>query len=89
MATVRFGLIGYGAWGSHHARAIAKTPGAALVAVAVRSAASQVRLVTSPAAGSESAIADEPLHRPWSYASPQTGDRRREDGEPRAWCPPP
>jgi myo-inositol 2-dehydrogenase/D-chiro-inositol 1-dehydrogenase len=31
---VRFGLIGCGAWGSHHARAIAKTPGAWLAAIA-------------------------------------------------------
>jgi myo-inositol 2-dehydrogenase/D-chiro-inositol 1-dehydrogenase len=39
MTSVRFGLIGYGAWGSHHARAIAKTPDAELVAIAARSAA--------------------------------------------------
>lgn len=31
---VRYGLIGYGAWGSHHASAIRKTPGAELVAIA-------------------------------------------------------
>jgi myo-inositol 2-dehydrogenase / D-chiro-inositol 1-dehydrogenase len=31
---VRFGLIGCGAWGSQHARAIAKTPGATLAAIA-------------------------------------------------------
>ena len=37
---VRFGLIGYGAWGSHHAQAIARTEGAELVAVAARSEAS-------------------------------------------------
>src|SRR5262245_57094442 len=37
MSGVRFGLIGYGAWGSHHARAIAKTPGAELAAVCARS----------------------------------------------------
>ncbi len=34
---VRFGLIGCGAWGSHHARVIAKTPGAQLAAIAERS----------------------------------------------------
>ena len=34
---IRFGLIGYGAWGSHHARAIAATEGAELVAIAARS----------------------------------------------------
>ena len=38
---IRFGLIGYGAWGRHHAQAIAQTAGAALVAVAVRSAENQ------------------------------------------------
>lgn len=41
MGDVRFGLIGYGAWGSHHARAISETPGAALVAVSARSEANQ------------------------------------------------
>jgi myo-inositol 2-dehydrogenase / D-chiro-inositol 1-dehydrogenase len=30
----KFGLIGFGAWGSHHARAIAETPGAELAAIA-------------------------------------------------------
>jgi myo-inositol 2-dehydrogenase/D-chiro-inositol 1-dehydrogenase len=39
MGPVRFGLLGYGAWGSHHARALANTPGAELVAIAARSAA--------------------------------------------------
>jgi myo-inositol 2-dehydrogenase/D-chiro-inositol 1-dehydrogenase len=34
---VRFGLIGCGAWGSHHARVIAGTKGAELVAVAEQS----------------------------------------------------
>ncbi len=34
---VRFGLIGCGAWGSQHAKAIAKTPGARLAAIAERS----------------------------------------------------
>ena len=40
MTTARFGLIGYGAWGSHHARAIASVPGAELVAIAAHSQAS-------------------------------------------------
>jgi myo-inositol 2-dehydrogenase/D-chiro-inositol 1-dehydrogenase len=40
---VRFGLVGYGAWGAHHARALARTPGAELVAVAAHSAASRDR----------------------------------------------
>jgi myo-inositol 2-dehydrogenase / D-chiro-inositol 1-dehydrogenase len=41
MQPVRFGLIGYGAWGSHHARAIAGANGAELVALAARSEASR------------------------------------------------
>src|SRR5947209_1770079 len=41
MKPVSFGLIGYGAWGSHHARAIAQSEAARLVAVADRSAESQ------------------------------------------------
>ncbi len=35
--SVRFGLIGFGAWGKHHADAIRKTAGAQLVAIAARS----------------------------------------------------
>jgi myo-inositol 2-dehydrogenase/D-chiro-inositol 1-dehydrogenase len=34
---VRFGLIGFGAWGSQHARAVAKTSGAQLAAISARS----------------------------------------------------
>ncbi|MBP1717877.1 MAG: hypothetical protein H6Q43_1315, partial [Deltaproteobacteria bacterium] len=30
---IQFGLIGFGAWGSHHARAIVQTPGARLTAI--------------------------------------------------------
>jgi myo-inositol 2-dehydrogenase/D-chiro-inositol 1-dehydrogenase len=41
MKPVRFGLIGYGAWGSHHARAIAKTAGAELTGIVARSPQSQ------------------------------------------------
>jgi myo-inositol 2-dehydrogenase/D-chiro-inositol 1-dehydrogenase len=41
MSKVRFGLIGYGAWGSHHARAIAQTADAELVAITARSDASR------------------------------------------------
>ena len=43
MQPVRFGLIGYGAWGAHHARALAATAGAELAAVAARSEQSQAR----------------------------------------------
>ncbi|MSR32870.1 MAG: Gfo/Idh/MocA family oxidoreductase [Gemmataceae bacterium] len=38
---IRFGLIGYGAWGSHHARAIEKTPGAILAAICAKSESSR------------------------------------------------
>ncbi|NND97170.1 MAG: Gfo/Idh/MocA family oxidoreductase [Pirellulaceae bacterium] len=34
---VRFGLVGFGAWGQHHANAITVTDGAQLVAIAARS----------------------------------------------------
>src|SRR5688500_4314643 len=34
---LRFGLVGFGAWGSCHADAIAKTEGAVLAAIAARS----------------------------------------------------
>src|ERR1700730_13244567 len=34
---MRFGLIGYGLWGRHHAAAIAKAPGADLAAIACAS----------------------------------------------------
>lgn len=37
---VRFGLVGFGAWGQHHANAITVTAGAELVAIAARSDAS-------------------------------------------------
>lgn len=41
MPDIRFGLIGYGAWGSHHARCIAATTGAQLTAICSRSDASR------------------------------------------------
>src|SRR4051812_38775978 len=37
MLDVRCGLIGYGAWGRHHARAISSVAGAKLSAIAARS----------------------------------------------------
>ncbi|MBU6302068.1 MAG: Gfo/Idh/MocA family oxidoreductase [Verrucomicrobia bacterium] len=40
-STVRFGLIGFGAWGSHHARAITEASGAELAAISARSPESQ------------------------------------------------
>jgi myo-inositol 2-dehydrogenase/D-chiro-inositol 1-dehydrogenase len=43
MQSVRFGLFGYGAWGSHHAQALAQTAGAELVAIAVRTPESRAR----------------------------------------------
>ncbi len=46
MHTIRFGLIGYGAWGAHHARAMKTCDRARLAAIAVRSEASQARART-------------------------------------------
>ena len=40
MNKIRFGLIGFGVWGRHHARAIDECPQAELTAIAVRSPAS-------------------------------------------------
>lgn len=40
---VRFGLVGFGAWGGHHANAITVTDGAELVAIAARSQESVAR----------------------------------------------
>lgn len=44
---VRFGLVGFGAWGSHHARAIQQTPGAELVIIAANSVQSQTAAKTA------------------------------------------
>src|SRR6187402_2267334 len=41
MPEVRCGLVGYGAWGTHHARAILQTAGATLAAICARSEASR------------------------------------------------
>lgn len=46
MADVRCGLIGYGAWGQHHARAINAVDGAKLAAIAARSDESVARART-------------------------------------------
>lgn len=46
MSALRFGLVGYGAWGSHHARAIGSVPGLELVAIAANSEASCARAKT-------------------------------------------
>lgn len=43
MKKVRFGLIGYGAWGQHHARAITSVADAELIAIAGRSEESVAR----------------------------------------------
>ena len=40
MTNLRWGLVGYGAWGKHHARAIQQTPGCELRAVCARTEAS-------------------------------------------------
>ena len=52
--SVRFGLVGYGLWGRHHARAIARAPGASLTAIACRSEAT--------AAAARRDFPDVPVH---------------------------
>ncbi len=42
-SAVRFGLVGFGAWGQHHADSIRKTPGAELAAIAARTGSSVAR----------------------------------------------
>ena len=52
---VRCGLIGYGAWGSHHARAFTQTAGAELIGISTRSEE-----------GQRKARADYPQARVWA-----------------------
>jgi myo-inositol 2-dehydrogenase/D-chiro-inositol 1-dehydrogenase len=52
---MRFGLIGYGAWGKYHARAIANAPGAELAAICCKSEAT--------AAQARSDYPGVPVHR--------------------------
>ena len=51
---MRFGLVGYGLWGQHHARAIRAAPGATLAAIACRSDAT--------AAAARADFPDVPVH---------------------------
>jgi myo-inositol 2-dehydrogenase/D-chiro-inositol 1-dehydrogenase len=60
---VRFGLIGYGAWGAHHARAVAQTPGAELVAAVARSAESRARAAADHPGARVYADWEELVHR--------------------------
>jgi myo-inositol 2-dehydrogenase/D-chiro-inositol 1-dehydrogenase len=53
--SLRFGLIGYGLWGRHHARAIAQAPGATLAAIACRT--------EETAAAAARDFPDVPVHR--------------------------
>lgn len=43
---IRFGLVGFGAWGRHHAQAITETPGVELAAILAHSPASQAEART-------------------------------------------
>lgn len=64
MTDVRMGLIGYGAWGSYHASAIAKAPGAELVAIAARSKETRQRAAEDHSSCSTYADYHELLARP-------------------------
>ena len=64
MKRVHFGLIGFGAWGQHHARAIAECPLAELTAVADRSPENQAEARRRHPAAEVLADADQLLARP-------------------------
>ena len=53
-SALRFGLIGYGAWGRHHAQAIAREPGARLTAIACRTGWGSVSVVAAVAISANS-----------------------------------
>jgi myo-inositol 2-dehydrogenase/D-chiro-inositol 1-dehydrogenase len=57
LSDVRFGLIGFGAWGRFHAASITKAPGARLVAIATRGEDS--------AAAARQAYSGVSVHRDW------------------------
>jgi myo-inositol 2-dehydrogenase/D-chiro-inositol 1-dehydrogenase len=57
VSDLRFGLIGFGAWGRFHAASIAKAPGARLAGIAARSDAT--------AAAARDAYPDATIHRDW------------------------
>ncbi len=56
MSDLRFGLIGCGLWGAHHAKAIERAPGAVLAAIAERSEESRT---AAKAAHPDAAIYDD------------------------------
>lgn len=62
--SLRFGLIGYGLWGRHHARAIVQAPGATLAAIACRTEA------TAAAAARD--FPGVPVHRDYRELLAQT-----------------
>ena len=75
---MRFGLIGYGLWGRHHATAIRKAPGAVLAAIACRSEAT--------AAAARRDFPDVPVHRrlPGAPRAPRRGRGRHRGPQPPA-----
>ena len=60
---VRFGLIGFGAWGRLHAQSIAKTEGAELVAIAARSEATRREAQEAHPGAHVAPAYEEILHR--------------------------
>ena len=64
MKKVGFGLIGFGAWGRHHARAIVECPQAELVAIASRSPANQAEARRRHPAAAVVADIEQLLARP-------------------------
>ncbi len=64
MKKVRFGLVGYGAWGKHHARAISECTESELVAIAARSDSTQAEARANHPAAQIVADYREMLARP-------------------------
>ncbi len=64
MKKTRFGLIGFGAWGQHHARAIAECPTAELAAIVDRSPENQAEARRRHPAAAVMAEAEQLLARP-------------------------
>ncbi len=64
MKKVRFGLVGYGAWGKHHARAISECAESELVAIAARSDSTQAEARANHPAAQIVADYREMLARP-------------------------
>ena len=76
MPDLRFGLIGFGAWGRFHAASIAKAPGARLAAIAARSDAG--------AEAARQSYPDAAIHRDWQSLLADPDHRCRRHRRPQS-----